>query len=339
MQFDWNLNLAFSIKWWEVWLIFLLDAVIGDPEWIFHPVVAMGKTIELLEAWIRSHLRFLTERLQGVVFWFLIAGMWFCTYFLTSLVLRALALKGGLLGLISECVFLFLGAQFLALRGLLGAATKVEKLLVQEELEKARVELKALVGRDTDTLTSLEIKKAVVESLAENFNDAVIAPLFYFCVAGLPGLATYKVVNTMDSMVGYKTPRYVKFGWFAARMDDIFNFVPARIAGVLLVFSCCILRGISSGLRSLKVLLKDWNKHSSPNSGVPESAMAGCLGIQLGGPSFYFGKLVKKPYIGIGIEPVTLETLSLAKRLVILAALLGSVLFATFVKFWGGAFF
>ncbi len=217
-------------------------------------------------------------------------------------------------------VYIFFTSQFLALRGLISAGKKVEELLQKGLIESARKELKALVGRDTEFLSEEEIRIAIIESLAENLNDAVIAPLFYLGIGGLLGIVLYKTVNTLDSMVGYKNEKYIKLGWFSAKMDDFFNYVPARIAGILIVFSAFLIKGKTSGKRALKIMLRDGRKHPSPNSGIPESAMAGALGIKVGGPCRYQGILSIKPYIGDNLFPVSSTLVKTAIFIVIISS-------------------
>ena len=162
---------------------------------------------------------------------------------------------------------------------------------MKRDLEGARKQLSMIVGRDTSQLSETKIRSAVIETLAENLSDGVIAPIFFFAIGGVPFMMTYKMINTLDSMVGYKNDRYMKFGYVSAKMDDIANFIPARLTALFIVI-------ISVSVRALKFIFRYGNSHSSPNAGYPESAMAGVLDIRLGGTSNYFGKMVEKPYIG-----------------------------------------
>jgi adenosylcobinamide-phosphate synthase len=196
---------------------------------------------------------------------------------------------------------------------------------MDKNLKGARIRLSHLVGRDTDTLEEKGLLKATIESLAENASDGIIAPLFYFAIGGLPLAITYKAINTMDSMVGYKNDKYKNFGWAAAKLDDIANYIPARITGMLISISAAI---VSPSLFtcSLKTMFRDGRKHPSPNSGMPEAAMAGALGVRLGGPSSYRGLVVEKPYIGEEIQDrknLYLEASKKAITITKITALLG----------------
>ncbi|NCO68147.1 MAG: cobalamin biosynthesis protein CobD, partial [Nitrospirae bacterium] len=179
---------------------------------------------------------------------------------------------------------------------------KVLKEIRAKDIIEARKKLSCIVGRDTQNLSEDGVVKAAAESIAENTNDGIIAPLFYLILGGPVLAITYKAINTLDSMVGYKNDRYIHFGWFSARVDDVANFIPARIAGMLIVISSFLLR--KNFKDSLKTMLRDSKKHSSPNSGISEAAMAGALGIRLGGGAFYQGKFVEKQYIGNDIKKV-----------------------------------
>ncbi len=199
----------------------------------------------------------------------------------------------------SLLVMVYLISTTIAVRSLIDSARFVIEAVKDKDIDGARLKLKHIVGRDTDSLEEKSILRATIESLSENASDGIIAPLFYFAIGGLPLAMTYKAINTMDSMVGYKNDRYRNFGWAAARLDDIANYIPARITGILIVISSTIVsRSLFTVHCSLKTMLRDGRKHTSPNSGVPEAAMAGALGIKLGGPSMYSGTLVEKPYIG-----------------------------------------
>jgi adenosylcobinamide-phosphate synthase len=210
----------------------------------------------------------------------------------------------------SFIILIYLVSTTLATHELIKSGYSVIKALEDgSRIEEARKRLSLIVGRDTHTLNKKEILKATVETLAENASDGIVAPLFYFVIGGLPMAMAYKAINTLDSMVGYKNERYKDIGWAAARLDDIANFIPARITGILIVISTIIIDGLNrlshsirlnslDGLNSLKIMFTDGRNHLSPNSGIPEAAMAGALRIRLGGPSTYGGILVRKPYIG-----------------------------------------
>ncbi|MDW8136013.1 MAG: adenosylcobinamide-phosphate synthase CbiB [Thermodesulfobacterium sp.] len=286
-----------KVEVWEILLAFFLDLLIGDPEFIPHPIVGIGKLIEKTENFLRKFS--ISEKVLGI---FLFLGV---NSIVLSLVFLGLFFilwgkKSEYVGLkiFSEGLFIFLISQFLALKGLIREAQRVEKFLISGDLVSARRALRALVGRDTENLSEKKIRIAVSESLSENLNDAVLAPLFYLFLGGFPGMVFYKTVNTLDSMVGYRDEKYLKLGWFSAKMDDLLNYLPARISGLMIVLTSFILGGSSLAKRSFITMLRDGRKHLSPNSGIPEAALAGFLGIKMGGPHFYKGVLVEKPYIG-----------------------------------------
>ena len=315
MENSWSMKI-FYVESWIITLAFLIDFLLGDPK-RYHPVIAIGKLIEKTELFLRniklngrfgSFLLFIS--VTAVVFLFSILFV----YFIENL--------NRLSWFFSGIVLAVAGSLFIALRGLIEEAQKINKLLEEGDLIQARISLKALVGRDTENLTPEKIRIAVIESLSENLSDGVIAPLFYFIVGGFPFLVLYKTVNTLDSMVGYKNKRYINFGWFSAKMDDFFNYVPARITGILIVLSSFILLGFSAGKNSFKIMLRDGRKHSSPNSAMPEAAMSGAIGVKMGGPNYYGGILVEKPFIGDDLNCVSSELVKLSIKIVILSSLL-----------------
>ena len=264
---------------------YLLDLCLGDPPGWPHPVRALGRVI----AWLEARL-YRPTLLAGLVFWVAVAG--------TSLaaVLAALALAAGLGPVVLGAAAAYLVYAGLATRSLHLESRRVEAALERGDLEGARKSLAMIVGRETAHLDPPEIRRAVLETVAENLSDGVVAPLFYILLAGVPGLVLYKAANTMDSMVGYKNARYVKFGRAAARVDDVLNFLPARLTAWLI----CLIAG-PAGLnrqQAWRILRRDGAKAASPNAGRPEAALAGALGVRLGGPSTYFGRVVDKPHIG-----------------------------------------
>jgi adenosylcobinamide-phosphate synthase len=272
---------------------FLLDLAIGDPGWLPHPVVLMGKFI----AW--------GER-------FLLSSKAWKDFVLPPLFSFLLTV-----GLLSTT---------LATRGLLDAATRIETPLRAGDLAEAREKLSHIVGRETSSLNEDKVIRASLESLAESTCDGIVAPLFYFCLGGIPLAMAYKAVNTLDSMIGYRTERYFYFGKFAARLDDIFNFLPARITAFFMVVATFILK--LNATSAFTVLWRDHANHLSPNAGYPEAALAGAFGIQLGGPSIYFGKEVRKPYIGDDLTPVRIEMLKEGRVLCLVTAILSLATFA-----------
>jgi len=299
-------------------LAFLLDLVIGDPK-KYHPISGIGKLIQNTENLLRGiHL---DGKLGGVLLFLIVCLI---TFVLSILFIKLLFLVSTLsksFYFLSLAILIVVSSLFLALKGLILTSSTVDRLVNENRLSEARTALKALVGRDTENLNPKQIKIAVVESLSENLSDAVIAPLFYFLIGGFPFLVLYKTVNTLDSMVGYKNERYKDFGWFSARMDDLFNFIPARITGLMIVLATLFIFGAKKAKDSFRIMLRDGRKHLSPNSGIPEAAMAGALGIRVGGPNYYHGILVEKPYIGEE-KDFRDDVIKLAQKVVVLSSFL-----------------
>ena len=211
-------------------------------------------------------------------------------------------------------------AILLAQKSLFDHVARVAAALQQDGLAGGRAAVAHIVGRDPDGLDAHGVARAAIESLAENFSDGVVAPAFWYAVFGLPGLFVYKTANTLDSMIGHRSPRYLAFGWAAARFDDALNLVPARLAGVLLGIAALILPG-TSGPTALATMLRDAGKHRSPNAGWPEAAAAGALGLALAGPRRYGGTLVEEAWLGQGRARATADDIALALRLYLVACL------------------
>lgn len=272
----------------------LLDLAIGDPHWLPHPVVAIGRLIQYLDQWLRRN--WLNERLAGVLLLLFVvtcsAGItWLLIWILTTL-----------LPLVGWIAVIFVSSTCLAARSLHKESARVASALLTGDLLLARSYLSYIVGRDTDKLTEPEIWRALVETVAENTSDGIIAPLFWLTIGGPVTAMAYKAVSTLDSMVGYRNIRYQQLGWASARMDDVLNFVPSRLSALLLVMAAP-LAGLSfSG--AAQITIRDRLKHPSPNSGHPESAAAGALGVRLGGESSYCGILSWKEYIGDQLHPI-----------------------------------
>lgn len=271
---------------------FFLDLVLGDPQWLPHPVRGIGWLIDRIEKVLRRFTRSpRSEKRAGV---FLVMLIVLPVYGFSALLLFAASSYSSMLGFI---VAVLLAYTTLAARDLARSARNVFVHLEGGDIAGARHALSMIVGRDTAELDEQAITRAVVETVAENASDGVVAPLFYLAIGG-PALAmAYKAVNTLDSMIGYKNAVYKNFGWAAARLDDLANFVPARITAVLLSLAACCLPG-ASGRNAFRISLRDGRNHASPNSGYPEAAVAGALGMRLGGPSAYGGLVLAKPYIG-----------------------------------------
>jgi len=290
---------------YQILLAFALDLVIGDPSWLPHPVRAIGGFI----AWGEKVLRVLVpwERLAGIILTLTIVTG---TYLTVARILNYFQYHGPFWYFTLSVVFLYFS---LSLKCLGDEAKKVLSALEAGELDTARRRLSGIVGRDTHNLGEAQIVRASVETVAENTVDGILSPLFYAFIGG-PALAmAYKAVNTLDSMIGYKNERYLHFGWAAARLDDLANYVPARVASRLIP-----LASLLAGLRYKEcyfLTIRDGGRHPSPNSGIPEAAFAGALGVQLGGPSTYGGVLSEKPLLGEPVEPMNTHKIKEAVRL------------------------
>ena len=293
---------------------FVLDSLFGDPAWLPHPVVYMGKAISALEKRLRARL---PKTPQGELLGGAIVA--FClpvgTFLLTSLVCLGAARISPWLGL---AVQMFWCAQALAAKGLAQESTNVYKELVKPDLPAARKAVSRIVGRDTQNLTLEGVTKAAVETVAENASDGVIAPLLYMLIGGAPLALTYKAINTMDSMLGYKNEKYLYFGRAAAKLDDAANYIPSRLAALLWVAAAAFTG--NSGKGAWKIWRRDRRNHASPNSAQTESACAGALGVQLAGPAYYFGEYYPKPTIGDALRPIVPEDILRANRMMVVAS-------------------
>ena len=294
---------------WAVLGGFVLDALFGDPAWLPHPVVYMGKAISKLEKFLRPRL---PKTPQGELLGGAIVA--FClpvgTFLLTGLVCWGAARLHPLLGL---AVQMFWCGQALAARGLVQESTNVYKELKKPDLPGARKAVSRIVGRDTAELTAEGVTKAAVETVAENASDGVIAPLLYMLIGGAPLALTYKAINTMDSMLGYKNEKYLYFGRVPAKLDDVANYIPSRLAGLLWVAAAAFTHNDARG--AWKIWRRDRRNHASPNSAQTESACAGALGVQLAGPAYYFGEYYAKPTIGDALRPIEPEDILRANRM------------------------
>lgn len=287
----------------------IADRLTGDPRWLPHPVAGMGKVI----AWGEKRLNRCGKRVfKGAVFSIiLIVG----SYLLICFIIKELnAIHPYLSMLFSFFVIFFC----LAGKTLIDEVRKVFFAL-DSSVEEGRRQVARIVGRDTSALSPQQIRTAALETLSENLSDGVIAPLFWFMLLGVPGMFAYKMVNTLDSMIGYKNERYKQFGCWAARIDDVANYIPARLTALLMI--------IASGKLSLLSFVEKYgSQHASPNSGYPEAALAGILKCRFGGPNIYFGQIVEKPYIGTNEKELTTTDLKVAVRINILTEILMLVL-------------
>lgn len=296
-------------------LALLLDLMIGDPRWLPHPVVAIGHLIHLLERGLRRD--WLNERVAGILLLLLVVTV---SVGVTWFVLQALT---ALLPLIGWIAAILISSTCLAATSLYKESNRVASALLAGDLPLARRYLSYIVGRDTDQLDEPEIWRAVVETVAENTSDGIIAPLFWLTLGGPVAAMAYKAVSTLDSMVGYRNERYLQMGWASARMDDLLNFIPARLSALLLIMAAP-LAGCSAPA-AVRITLRDRLKHPSPNSGHPEAAAAGALGVRLGGAAAYGGLSSWKEYIGDDRQPLDERAYRSMIKLMYLSTLLMAV--------------
>lgn len=287
----------------------LADALLGDPAWLPHIVVKFGWLISTAERWFNKGAH---RRLKGALTALFLIG---CTYILFWWFIPFCYGLNLWLGVGVSAIFIF---YFLAGKTLIKEVRMVFKAL-DESLDKGRKQLSRIVGRDTANLDAQEIRTAALETLAENLSDGVIAPLFWYMLLGVPGMAAYKMINTLDSMIGYKTERYRDFGCWAAHIDDIANWIPARLTALLMVLSAG-----RPGL--LRFVHKYGRQHASPNSGFPESALAGILDCRFGGTHTYFGQEFYKPYIGENPRELTTKDARRAIRINVISEVIMVIL-------------
>lgn len=270
---------------------FIVDMFLGDPPRHTHPIVLIGKLISFTEKFLRNKFNVKSgEKALGVLLWVIVVGV---SYFLSSFIISLSYSLSHFLGFVVSVWLLY---TTLAIRNLSDEAMRIFNALKENNLKDARKFVSGIVGRDTENLSIVDVSRATVETVAENTIDGIVSPMFYFFIGGVPLAMAYKAVNTLDSMVGYKNEHYTNFGWFSAIVDDVVNFLPARIGGAFMLASAGLL-GLNIR-RGVKTVISDAKKHKSPNSGIPEAIVAGALGIQLGGWDLYFGVMQFRPYLG-----------------------------------------
>lgn len=301
---------------------FIMDLIIGDPHWMYHPVRLIGKLITFLEDMLRKTFPKTKdgERKSGFVLVVLVCGI--SVFTVWGLVKLAYYLNFWC-GFLLEVIMCY---QLFAVRSLKDESMKVYKELAKQDLEASRKAVSMIVGRDTENLTIEGVTKATVETIAENTSDGTLAPMFYMFIGG-PVLGWfYKAVNTMDSMVGYKNEKYLNFGRYAAKFDDVMNFIPARLCGWLMILASMFLK--MDWKNAKKIFVRDRFNHASPNSAQTEAVMAGALRIQLAGDAWYFGKRYEKPIIGDALRPVEIEDIPRANRLLYATAIVSLIIFS-----------
>jgi adenosylcobinamide-phosphate synthase len=297
----------------ELTIGYLLDLIIGDPQNPIHPIRLIGNLCKKLEKIFRETLKD-SLKVAGLLTWiFSVVIVYLVSFFIVKISFSINYIVGIVISGIM--IYFAISAKALKVEGL-----KVIKFLLKNDIDGARNQLSYIVGRDTKSLDKEGILRAVVETIAENMSDGVVAPIFYAGLFGAPFAFVYKAVNTMDSMFGYKNDKYKDFGFFPAKLDDVFNYIPARLTGYLIVLAAFILK--LDYKNSYKIYRRDRNNHSSPNSAHPEAAVAGALGLKLGGANYYFGKLVEKPTIGDEIKKIDIDDVNKTNNILYLVSFL-----------------
>ena len=303
----------------KIWIAYILDLIFGDPQNIIHPVQIIGKIISLGEKILlkeKSGSRY--KFFAGIILNIFVVSI---TYGLTCLIYKSSKISG-----VFTLIEIYLMYTVFSVNSLAREGNRVYNILKEGNIEKARKDLSYLVSRDTETMDEKMIIRSTMETISENTVDGIVAPMFYMFLGGLPLAMTYKAINTLDSMVGYKNEKYMDFGKFSAKIDDVANFIPARITGVLIVAASMILR--YNYKNSLKMFIRDRKNHSSPNSAHAEASVAGALGVQFGGRVSYFGKEADKPTIGDKIKDFELEDIKKNIKIMYAASFLSLVVFS-----------
>ncbi len=306
-----------------------LDGMLGDPRWLPHPVRLMGAFINWCEPLVLS--RFISgtgRRMAGIMLALFVAGV---SFLVAWSLLEVAFLVHPWLG---HLLWILLGYTTLAAKDLATHAWEVHSRLQAGSVNEARDAVAFMVGRDTDRLTEPEIVRATVESVAESTSDGVIAPFFYLAIGGPPLALAYKAVNTLDSMIGHREAPYGDLGWASAKLDDLMNVIPARLSARLLVLSSCFQRAAVANV--WRIYRRDCTKHASPNSGHPEAAMAGALGVRLGGPSVYQGVRIDRPQIGDPANVPQARHIPMAIELMWISLGLAIVFAVAITTLWNG---
>lgn len=305
----------------KIWIAYVLDLIFGDPQNIIHPVQIIGKMINigeksLLEKKYKSDRKY--KFFAGMILNITVISL---TYGITYLIRRTS--ENSIILTVAEIYLMY---TVFSINSLAREGNRVYNILKEGNIERARKDLSYLVSRDTGTMDEKMIIRSTMETISENTVDGIVAPMLYMFLGGLPLSMTYKAINTFDSMVGYKNEKYMDFGKFSAKLDDVANFIPARITGILIVIASMILG--YDYKNSLKIFIRDRKNHSSPNSGHAEAGVAGALGVQFGGRVSYFGKEVDKPVIGDKIKDFELEDIKKNIKIMYVVSFLSLVVFS-----------
>ena len=314
-------RLIFFIK---IWIAYVLDLIFGDPQNVIHPVQVIGKIISTGEKiLLRKKYKFLAGAVLNI---FTVS----ITYTLMYLISKSVKIS-----VFFMIIEIYLMYTIFSINSLAREGNRVYRILKEGDIEKARKDLSYLVSRDTEMMDEKMIIRSTMETISENTVDGIVAPMFYMFLGGMPLAMAYKAINTLDSMVGYKNEKYMDFGKFSAKVDDVANFIPARITGILIVLASMILG--YDYKNSLKIFLRDRKNHSSPNSAHSEASVAGALGVQFGGKVSYFGKEIDKPTIGDKTKEFELEDIRKNIRIMYVTSFLSLVIFS--LIFTGAYFF
>jgi len=299
-------------SWWLILpAVVICDLLLGDPERPVHPIRLMGNAITFFEPIFRKSIK--GEQLAGALFvLLLVPGTWLLTFIIVAYA----ETKSSSFAILVQIVIIFYA---LSIRTLIMAGMTVYQDLVRGDIEKARLAVSMVVGRDTKPLDQTGLIRAIIETIAENFVDGIVSPLFYAAIGGAPLAMAYKMINTLDSMIGYKNDQYRKFGCFAAKLDDLANWIPARLSTLFIVIGAAI-TGFSAN-QAWQTTKNEATHHSSPNAGFPEAGFAGALGVCLNGPNVYHGKVVNKPFIGKQYSVPTINHILQACCLVLFSSL------------------
>ena len=305
----------------KIWIAYVLDLIFGDPQNIIHPVQIIGKMINIGENSLLGK-KYKSDRkykfFAGMILNITVISL---TYGITYLIRRIS--ENSIIFTVAEIYLMY---TIFSINSLAREGNRVYNILKEGNIERARKDLSYLVSRDTETMDEKMIIRSTMETISENTVDGIVAPMLYMFLGGLPLSMTYKAINTFDSMVGYKNEKYMDFGKFSAKLDDVANFIPARITGILIVIASMILG--YDYKNSLKIFIRDRKNHSSPNSGHAEAGVAGALGVQFGGRVSYFGKEVDKPVIGDKIKDFELEDIKKNIKIMYVASFLSLVMFS-----------
>ena len=305
----------------KIWIAYVLDLIFGDPQNIIHPVQIIGKMINIGEKSLLGK-KYKSDRkykfFAGMILNITVISL---TYGITYLIHRTS--ENSIIFTVAEIYLMY---TVFSINSLAREGNRVYNILKEGNIERARKDLSYLVSRDTETMDEKMIIRSTMETISENTVDGIVAPMMYMFLGGLPLSMTYKAINTFDLMVGYKNEKYMDFGKFSAKLDDVANFIPARITGILIVIASMILG--YDYKNSLKIFIRDRKNHSSPNSGHAEAGVAGALGVQFGGKVSYFGKEVDKPVIGDKTKDFELEDIKKNIKIMYAASFLSLVMFS-----------